>query len=175
MNPDAIDDAEILLAGRGTPEERLAEVGKVFAELAKKKDEEAARVILAQLEGRDPSDPKVLNSLDASRVGIIAEGVSEIRRGDIWDNIITAASAIAGVAAGYLSHKALDVRVAGVPVNGVAGVVGIAAGAWLDTTLTTRNVLFTGGSCFASGSVLYALTHPAQIGPLQANPANNNG
>ena len=61
------------------------------------------------------------------------------------------------------------------PDNYFVTVVGIAAGAWLDTTLTTRNVLFTGGSCFASGSVLYGLTHPAPIGPLQANPVNNNG
>lgn len=174
MNPDAIDDAELLLQGRGTPEQRLAEVGEVFAELAKKKDQEAARVILAQLEGRDAADPRVLRSLDESKVGIIAEGVSEIRRGDIWDNVMTAASAVAGVALGYLSHRAIDLRVAGIPINGIAGAVGVAAGAALDTTLTTRNVLFTGGSCFSAGSALYAISHPqASLGPLVANPAEN--
>ncbi|MCA9693709.1 MAG: hypothetical protein KC636_29235 [Myxococcales bacterium] len=51
-------------------------------------------------------------------------------------------------------------RPMGVPVNALAGAAGVAVGQMLDSTLTTRNALFTGGAMFSMGSVAYTLTHP---------------
>ena len=162
----SIEDSEVLLQGRGTPAERLARIGDAFANLAREGDERAARMILAQLEGKDPKSESDLNGLDVAKVAIIADGLSHVRRGDVWDLVFTAASASAGVIAGYLSHKAVDLRVGGVPVNGAVGAAGMVAGVAVDSTLTTRNVLFAGGSGFAVGSALYALNHPENVASL---------
>jgi len=160
MDANAFDDLEVELTSRGTPAERLHNVAQVFAELAQKKDGEAAAIILARLEGRDPGDPATLGALNPEKVAIVAEGISTIRRGDVWDLLATAASAGAGVALGYASHRVLDVRPVGIPLNAAAGLAGLAAGASLDSTLTTRNAMFTGGAMFSLGSLVYALTHP---------------
>ena len=160
MDPNAFDDFDVELQSRGTPAERLHNVAQVFSELAKKKDTEAAEIILARLAGLDASDPAALSGLDENKVAIVAEGISKIRRGDLWDLLTTAFSAGAGVALGYASHRVLDVRPVGVPLNAAVGLAGIAAGASVDSTLTTRNAMFTGGAMFALGSLVYALTHP---------------
>lgn len=164
MEHDAFDktfsSAEVELQGRGTPAERLQKVAEAFTQLAQKGDDDAARLILAQLEGRDPGDPNALRSLDPNKVSIVAEGIGKIRRGDTWDLLSTATAAGAGVFLGWASHRVLDARPMGVPVNALAGAAGVAAGRMLDSTLTTRNALFTGGAMFSLGSVAYSLTHP---------------
>ena len=152
--------AEVELQGRGTPAERLQNVAKAFSDLALAGDEDAAKIILARLEGRDPEDGEALAGLDANKVSIVAEGIAKIRRGDTWDLVTTAAAAGAGVALGYASHRLIDARPAGIPLNAAAGALGLAAGSMLDTTLTTRNAFFTGGAMFSLGSLAYTLTHP---------------
>ncbi|GEM_PF-5153197 len=169
MDADAFDNAfetvEVELQGRGTPAERLQNVAQVFSELAKKEDDDAARIILARLEGRDPEDEAALEGLDLNKVSIVAQGISRIRRGDSWDLVATTAAAGLGVALGYASHQVLDLRPAGVPMNAAVGMTGVVAGTLLDSTLTTRNALFTGGAMFSLGSIAYALTHPKIDGP----------
>lgn len=118
----------------------------------------AAAEILARLDGRlkkgEELTPEIRGQLNEDKIGIISHGISSIRRGSGWDLVATALSACAGFGLGYVSHKVADTR-----ANAVVGTVGVAAGLGLDTTLTTRNVLFTGGASFAAGSVLHRLIH----------------
>jgi len=156
MDAEKFDEAETLLRARGTPAARLQEVVGAFEGLAQKGDEDAAAEILARLDGRlkkgESLTPEIRRELNEDKIGIISHGISSIRRGSGWDLVATALSACAGFGLGYVSHKVIDTR-----ANAVVGTAGVAAGMALDTTLTTRNVLFTGGTAFAAGSILHRL------------------
>jgi len=160
MDTDAFKNLEVELQGRGTPTERLRDVGQAFGELAKKKDEEAAAIILAQLQGKNHQDPSVLKGLSQEKVGIIAGGIATIRRGGAADLIMTAVAAGIGVSLGYASHRVVDGRFMGVPLNGLAGALPMVAGASLDSTLTTRNMMVTGGAMWLVGSLAYGKLNP---------------
>ena len=162
MDAEKFDEAETLLRARGTPAARLQEVVGAFEGLARKGDEDAAAEILARLDGRlkkgEALTPEIRRELNEDKIGIISHGISSIRRGSGWDLLVTALSACAGFGLGYASHRVVDTR-----VNAALGTVGLVAGVGLDSTLTTRNVLFSGGASFAAGSILHRLIHaPAE-------------
>ncbi|MCA9718084.1 MAG: hypothetical protein KC468_25660 [Myxococcales bacterium] len=172
MDPKAFDEAELLLQAEGTPAKRLQEAIGAFEGLAKKGDEDAAADILARMEGKlkngDKMTPEIRKSLDTNKIGIISHGISRIRRGSRWDLVFTAIAAGLGYTLGYQSHKILDWRPGGFPiVHAVASVAGVGLGVTLDTTLTNRNLMFTGGSMFGFGSAVYSLTHPKDAAPAE--------
>ena len=156
MDPRIFDEAETLLQARGTPAARLQEVVGAFEGLARKGDDDAAAEILARLDGRlkkgEPMTDEIRASLNPEKIGVISHGISSIRRGSSWDLFFTSISAATGFALGYVSHRLVDSS-----LNAVLGAAGVAAGMALDTTLTNRNVLFTGGTSFAAGSALHTL------------------
>lgn len=167
MDPKIFDEAETLLQARGTPAARLQEVVGAFEGLARKGDDDAAAEILARLDGRlkkgEPMTDEIRASLNEEKIGVISHGISSIRRGSSWDLVMTSIAAAAGFTLGFVSHRVLDSS-----LNATAGLAGVAAGVALDTTLTNRNILFTGGASFAVGSALHTLTKSSNgIAPVK--------
>jgi hypothetical protein len=64
--------------------------------------------------------------------------------------------------AGYKVQGSVDVRVGGAPVPGLLGLIGVAAGATMERSLTTRNAVGLGGMLFLAGAGLYKSTHPIE-------------
>jgi hypothetical protein len=96
--------------------------------------------------------------------------MAEFRRGRWYQLGAICTSAVAGVGLGMVAQGVADVRVAGVPVMGVLGLGGIAAGAAIDESLTTRAFFAVGGTMFTIGTIAYAYMHP-----LPAVPDAQNG
>jgi len=171
LDPKIFDEAETLLQARGTPAARLQEVVGAFEGLARKGDEDAAAEILARLDGRlkkgEAMTDEIRSSLNPEKIGVISHGISSIRRGSSWDLLLTSISAATGFALGYVSHRLVDSS-----LNAVVGAAGVAAGMALDTTLTNRNILFTGGTSFAAGSALHTIINIPNNGD---HPFNTEG
>ena len=100
--------------------------------------------------------------LDSESVEEVAEKIYAIHRGTLLDNLILAGAAVGGMLAGYKVQGSVDLRVGGAPVPGLLGLVGVGAGAVLDTSLTARNAVSLGGMLFLAGAGLYKSTHPIE-------------
>jgi hypothetical protein len=91
--------------------------------------------------------------------------IAEIKRGNSVNLLEICGSAAAGLALGIAAQKMMDVRVQGVPVNGVLGLAGVGLGVVLEEDFPVRAVFAVGGAMFAAGSLAYAYMTPAPPDP----------
>jgi precorrin-3B methylase len=91
--------------------------------------------------------------------------IAEIRRGSAVNLLEICGSAAAGLALGIAAQKMMDVRVHGVPVNGVLGLAGVGLGAALEEDFPVRAVFAVGGAMFTAGTLAYAYLNPPPSDP----------
>ena len=91
--------------------------------------------------------------------------IAEIKRGNTVNLLEICGAAAAGLALGVAAQKMMDVRVQGVPVNGVLGLAGVGLGAVLEEDFPVRAVFAVGGAMFAAGTVAYAYMNPPPSEP----------
>jgi hypothetical protein len=94
--------------------------------------------------------------------------IAEIKRGNGINLAEICGSAVAGLALGVTAQKMVDVRVQGVPVDGILGLAGIGMGLALNEDFPVRAVFAVGGSMFLAGSLVYGYLVPEP--PAQAEP-----
>ena len=86
--------------------------------------------------------------------------IAALKRGSAVNVLEVCGSAAMGLALGITAQKMIDVRVKGVPVNGVVGLAGLGAGLALDEDISVRTVFAVGGTMFMAGSMVYAYLTP---------------
>lgn len=141
---------ESFVDSRVSPDERLSTTVAAFKEINDRNNAEAAKDILSQIEGSTDVSEK--------KIEIMRHAVQRLRSGDLADLAMIGAATVAGLFMGKYSHRAVDLRPSGVPVNGLLG-LGAAAGvsvfAMDELPLGARGAVAALGSGFFSGSLMY--------------------
>ena len=90
--------------------------------------------------------------MKAQSVEEFFERAEALMRGTWRDNAVLGASALGGLALGYVAGRNLPWKVGPMPAVAGLGLAGVVPSLLLDDTITTRNVLNLGGLLFIAGT-----------------------
>lgn len=93
--------------------------------------------------------------------------IAELKQGNAINILEICGSAAAGLALGITAQKMVDVRVQGVPVDGLLGLAGVGMGLGLNEDFPVRAVFAVGGTMFLAGTLAYAYLNPL---PPESDP-----